>query len=92
MTLRTLNYGNYGILLIMGHAGFCPSAESSQVTLHIACAHAHVPLWSGSQAPEVASKLSAKTPYAPTLNALVQIDKATKCAPRQSIDEDRSKL
>ena len=21
-----LNYGNYGIFLIMGHAGFCPSA------------------------------------------------------------------
>ena len=42
MTLRTLNYGNYGIFLIMGnagkgtlflimgHAGFCPSA----VALH----------------------------------------------------------
>ena len=28
MTLRTLNYGNYGIFLIMGHAGFCPSTES----------------------------------------------------------------
>ena len=26
MTLRTLNYGNYGIVLIMGNAGFCPSA------------------------------------------------------------------
>ena len=26
MTLRTLNYGNYGIFLLMGHAGFCPSA------------------------------------------------------------------
>ena len=25
MTLRTLNYGNYGIFLSMGHAGFCPS-------------------------------------------------------------------
>ena len=25
MTLRTLNYGNYGIFLIMDHAGFCPS-------------------------------------------------------------------
>ena len=25
MTLRTLNYGNYGISLIMGNAGFCPS-------------------------------------------------------------------
>ena len=24
-TLRTLNYGNYGVFLIMGHAGFCPS-------------------------------------------------------------------
>ena len=26
MTLRTLNYGNYDIFLIMGNAGFCPSA------------------------------------------------------------------
>ena len=25
MTLRTLNYGNYGIFLIMGHAGFISS-------------------------------------------------------------------
>ena len=25
MTLRTLNYGNYGIFLIMGNSGFCPS-------------------------------------------------------------------
>ena len=25
MTLRTLNYGNYGIVLVMGNAGFCPS-------------------------------------------------------------------
>ena len=25
MTLRTLNYGNYSIFLIMGNAGFCPS-------------------------------------------------------------------
>ena len=25
MTLRTLNYGNYGIFLSMGNAGFCPS-------------------------------------------------------------------
>ena len=25
MTLRTLNYGNYGIFLIVGNAGFCPS-------------------------------------------------------------------
>ena len=24
MTLKTLNYGNYGIFLIMGNAGFCP--------------------------------------------------------------------
>ena len=29
MTLRTLNYGNYGIFLIMGNAGFCPSAVVS---------------------------------------------------------------
>ena len=25
MTLRTLNYGNYGIFLTMGNAGLCPS-------------------------------------------------------------------
>ena len=31
MTLRTLNYGNYGIFLIMGNAGFCPSTVSHQV-------------------------------------------------------------
>ena len=29
MTLRTLNYGNYGIFLIMGNAGFCPSTVVS---------------------------------------------------------------
>ena len=29
MTLRTLNYGNYGTFLIMGNAGFCPSAVVS---------------------------------------------------------------
>ena len=28
MTLRALNYRNYGIFLIMGNAGFCPSAVS----------------------------------------------------------------
>ena len=26
MTLRTLDYGTYGIFLILGHAGFWPSA------------------------------------------------------------------
>ena len=30
MTLRTLNYGNYGIFLIMGNAGFCPSTVGLQ--------------------------------------------------------------
>ena len=35
MTLRTLNYGNYGIFLIMGNAGFCPSAVSSSVGLEV---------------------------------------------------------
>ena len=30
MTLRTLNYGNYGIFLIMGDAGFCPSTVEAQ--------------------------------------------------------------
>ena len=29
MTLRTLNYGNYGIFLIMGSAGFCPSTVTT---------------------------------------------------------------
>ena len=33
MTLRTLNYGNYGIFLIMGNAGFCPSAVVLPVVL-----------------------------------------------------------
>ena len=31
MTLRTLNYGNYGIVLIMGNAGFCPSTVKFKV-------------------------------------------------------------
>ena len=38
MTLRTLNYGNYGIFLIMGNAGFCPSAvhtESKALRTHV---------------------------------------------------------
>ena len=30
MTLRTLNYGNDGIFLIMGNAGFCPSTVGAQ--------------------------------------------------------------
>ena len=34
MTLRTLNYGNFGIFLIMGNAGFCPSAVTPPV-LHV---------------------------------------------------------
>ena len=34
MTLRTLNYGNYGIFLIMGNAGFCPSTVSLTLTDH----------------------------------------------------------
>ena len=33
MTLRTLNYGNYGIFLIMGNAGFCPSTVTLDVEL-----------------------------------------------------------
>ena len=32
MTLRTLNYGNYGIFLIMGNAGFCPSTVSRVIS------------------------------------------------------------
>ena len=55
MTLRTLNYGNYGIFLIMGNAGFCPSAVSSiglsrspvkaQATPAIACIPRAGRLW-----------------------------------------------
>ena len=33
MTLRTLNYGNYGIFLIMGNAGLCPSTVGTRVEL-----------------------------------------------------------
>ena len=33
MTLRTLNYGNYGIFLILGNAGFCPSAVVTTVRI-----------------------------------------------------------
>ena len=33
MTLRTLNYGNSGIFLIMGNAGFCPSTVVSEIIL-----------------------------------------------------------
>ena len=35
MTLRTLNYGNYGIFLIMGNAGFCPSAVCVDVMFSV---------------------------------------------------------
>ena len=31
MTLRTLNYRNCGIFLIMGNAGFCPSTVSRTI-------------------------------------------------------------
>ena len=34
MTLRTLNYGNYGIFLIMGNAGFCPSTVGFRFWVH----------------------------------------------------------
>ena len=33
MTLRTLKYGNYGIFLIMGNAGFCPSTVIIRIRL-----------------------------------------------------------
>ena len=35
MTLRTLKYGNYGIFLIMGSAGYCPSAVVEVMVLII---------------------------------------------------------
>ena len=34
MTLRTLNYWNYGIFLIMGNAGFCPSTVREPILLY----------------------------------------------------------
>ena len=37
MTLRTLNYGNYGIFLIMGNAGFCPSTVVPVMCFSRAC-------------------------------------------------------
>ena len=35
MTLRPLNYGNYGVFLIMGNAGFCPSTEVFGMLCHL---------------------------------------------------------
>ena len=32
MTLRTLNYGNSGIFLIRGNAGFCPSTVGFRIS------------------------------------------------------------
>ena len=40
MTLRTLNYGNYGIFLIMGGAGFCPSAVVTRPRAYQICRRA----------------------------------------------------
>ena len=37
MTLRTLNYGNYGIFLKMGHAGFCPSTQEPPSSETLPC-------------------------------------------------------
>ena len=37
MTLRTLNYGNYGIFLKMGNAGFCPSTVAVTTTTFGKC-------------------------------------------------------
>ena len=38
MTLRTRNYGNYGIFLIVGHAGFLPSTVLRLLTLALVSA------------------------------------------------------
>ena len=46
MTLRTLNYGNYGIFLIMGNAGFCPSTVSYPASIGT---HKLYKLWAGLQ-------------------------------------------
>ena len=43
MTLRTLNYGNYGIFLIMGNARFCPSTVF--IDLRSQCSY-HLYTWS----------------------------------------------
>ena len=32
---KDLNYGNYGIFLIMGNAGFCPSAVLPTIKLQV---------------------------------------------------------
>ena len=32
MTLRTLDYGTYGIFLILGHAGFFPSTVRIEIS------------------------------------------------------------
>ena len=44
MTLRTLNYGNYGIFLIKGNAGFCPSAVVINVVRLLIALNRKVPL------------------------------------------------
>ena len=48
MTLRTLNYGNYGIFLIMGNAGFCPS------TVVLVCAFCGQRSWAGARVQNMA--------------------------------------
>ena len=57
MTLRTLNYGNYGIFLIMGHAGFCPSTVVVIIVplnpKPVQLSDLHPPVRQGPQVPEL---------------------------------------
>ena len=61
MTLRSLKYGNYGIFLIMGNAGFCPSAVlidyRPQSTICILAALGFVSNWTGDFASKIISTL-----------------------------------
>ena len=58
MTLRTLNYGNYDIFLIMGNAGFCPSTVFPG------------PFGPGTQKPETQNPESLDRPGTQTLHNL----------------------
>ena len=50
MTLRTLNYGNYGIFLIMGNAGFRPSTVWIRDDRGLVLVVFFAAVWAGSTA------------------------------------------
>ena len=56
MTLRTLNYGNYGIFLIMGNAGFCPST-----VVDVRSSFVLLPIWWSALGGLVPSRLPEET-------------------------------